>query len=315
MTDFASQTYAPVLVMAGMHRSGTSLTSSLCQSGGLFIGKSLNPPDKASPLGHFEDLDFLWFHERTLVSDGRSPTGFDINGSLPKVTDQAAAEARGLVAERRGLGVPWGWKDPRTVLFLDFWAQELPEAKFLLVFRKPWEVADSLFRRGDTEVRLGNEPLRALKLWHQYNAQVLRFAQAHPSRVLVREFTQVIDSPAKVFADIRSRLWIPLADPSPLCRNDMPHIAAAPIHECLVAMAAPECLAVYAELQRLAGVEPQPIGADPGAASRSMIELALAEWAWSSAPADVAKEKVGQPDAQILSISSEQSAPAITAVA
>ena len=315
MSDVVTPPYPPVLIMAGMHRSGTSLTSSLCQSGGLFIGKELNPPDKASPLGHFEDLDFLWFHERALVSNGLAPTGFDITETVPQLSEQAVAESHALVAGRRALGVPWGWKDPRATMFLDFWAQQIPEAKFLLVFRKPWEVADSLFRRGDTDARLGNEPLRALKVWQQYNALILQFAKAHPSRVLVREFTQLIASPANLFADIRSRLWIPLADPRPLYRLDMPHVAEVPIQECLVAMAAPECLSLYAELQGLAGSATKPLGADPNAAPRSMIERALAEWARSSAPVEVAEAKAGKPDAAILPIGTEQSASANTAVA
>ena len=316
MSDVVTPPYAPVLLMAGMHRSGTSLTSSLCQSGGLFIGESLNPPDKASPLGHFEDLDFLWFHERTLVSNSLAPTGFDITDNVPQVSEQSVAEAHALVAKRRGLGVPWGWKDPRATMFLEFWAQQIPDAKFLLVFRKPWEVADSLFRRGDTESRLGNEPLRALKLWQQYNALILKFAKAHPSRVLVREFTQLIASPSLVFADIRSKLWIPLADPRPLYRDDMPHIADAPIQECLVAMGAPECLSLYAELQALSGSVTQPVGsAGLNAVSRSVIERAFAEWSRSSAPAEAGEPIVGQPDAAILPIGTEQSAPSSTAVA
>ncbi len=316
MSDNVSRTCPPVLVITGMHRSGTSLTSSLCESGGIFIGHRMNPGLPGHDVHHYyEDIEFVGFHERTLISNGRSSAGFDIAAPAPFVPDPAIADARSLVAARRLLGVPWGWKDPRTVLFLDFWAQELPEAKFLFIFRKPWEVADSLFRRGDTEVRLGNEPLRALKLWQLYNELIRDFAQAHPNRVLVREISEVVASPARVFADIRSRLWIPLADPQPLYRKDNLQTAEAPIHECLVAMAAPECLSLYAELQRLAGVEPQPLRADQGGGGSLMVERALVAWARSSAPPEVRETKAPPESGAILPIEPEKSAEGANPVA
>lgn len=52
------------------------------------------------------------------------------------------------IVEQNRLSSVWGWQEPRTSLFLDFWAKLLPEAKFLLIYRSPWEVADSLYRRG-----------------------------------------------------------------------------------------------------------------------------------------------------------------------
>lgn len=58
-------------------------------------------------------------------------------------------EARELLAVRVRSGVAWGWKEPRTTLFLDFWQERLPDARHLFVFQRPWEVVDSLFRRGD----------------------------------------------------------------------------------------------------------------------------------------------------------------------
>jgi hypothetical protein len=316
MSDDGTRTFPPVLVIAGMHRSGTSLTSSLCQSGGLFIGHRMNPGLPGHDVPHyFEDIDFVGFHERTLISNGRSSAGYDIIAAPPQVSETAAAEARSLVSARRLLGVPWGWKDPRTVLFLDFWAKELPEAKFLFVFRKPWEVADSLFRRGDVGVLLGNEPLRALKLWQQYNELIRSFAEGHPNRALVREITQVVASPARVFADIRNRLWIPLADPQPLYRKDNLQAAEAPIQECLVAMAAPECLSLYAELQRLAGVEAQPLVGDQSRGRPPMIERAFAAWARSSAPPVVGETKAAPQSDAILPIGPEKPAEVVNAVA
>jgi hypothetical protein len=202
-----------------MHRSGTSLVASLCESAGLAIGEWLVEPHTSNPLGHFEDIDFYRFHERVLSDNARIPAGYDPSDTAPFVSDLRRAEARALVAARRSGGRPWGWKDPRTILFLDFWLEMLPEAKYLFVFRYPWQVADSLARRGEAFFRDDGE--RAFRLWYRYNASIREFAERHADRVLVRSIDQFIASPDAVFADIRMRLGLPLADPRPLFRPEM----------------------------------------------------------------------------------------------
>jgi len=217
---------APVLVIGGMHRSGTSLVASLCESGGLAIGEWLVEPHTSNPLGHFEDRDFYRFHEQVLSDNGRIPAGYAPSDVAPFVSDLRRAEAEALVAARRSGGRPWGWKDPRTILFLDFWLEMLPEAKYLFVFRHPWQVADSLARRGEAFFR--DDAESALRLWYRYNASIRDFAELHADRVLVRSIDQFIASPDAVFADIRLRLGLPLADPRPLFRAEMFHTDGGP---------------------------------------------------------------------------------------
>ena len=67
---------APVLVIGGMHRSGTSLTASLLRGAGLFIGERLMGPYPGNERGHFEDLDFYEFHKRVLAANGLHEDGF-----------------------------------------------------------------------------------------------------------------------------------------------------------------------------------------------------------------------------------------------
>ena len=48
-----------ILVVVGMHRSGTSLTTNWLQKCGLDIGAKLEGKEFSNPDGHFEDIDFL----------------------------------------------------------------------------------------------------------------------------------------------------------------------------------------------------------------------------------------------------------------
>src|SRR5450759_4073672 len=139
------------LIVTGMHRSGTSLVASLLAAWNVRMGDRLLPADRGNPTGYFEDVDFLELNRRILVActpeeDGHRDWGwtesevFDA-GQLPAYRDAAAA----LVVARDRVGRPWGWKDPRTSMLLDFWDDVIgSDAHFLLLYRHPWEVADSM---------------------------------------------------------------------------------------------------------------------------------------------------------------------------
>ena len=247
--------HAPVLVIGGMHRSGTSLTASLLQGAGLFIGPRLMGPYRGNERGHFEDLDFYEFHKRALTSSGFHEDGFVAVGR-PQVAAELVPEAEALVAERRSRGVPWGWKDPRTTQFLDFWRELIPDARFLFVFRSPWAVAASLARRGDRPVQ--EDPSLAIRSWLHGNRRVLEFVRHHPEACLVREVGQVATDPGEVCAAVRERLGIPLGDPPDLFEPGLLSSMPPPAHPRSAFEA--EATEVYRSLRSLAGLA----DADPG---------------------------------------------------
>ena len=241
--------HAPVLVIGGMHRSGTSLTASLLQGAGLFIGPRLMGPYRGNERGHFEDLDFYEFHKRALTASGFHEDGF-VAAGRPQVAAELVTEAEALVAERRSRGVPWGWKDPRTTQFLDFWRELIPDARFLFVFRSPWAVAASLARRGDRPVQ--EDPSLAIRSWLHGNRRVLEFVRHHPEACLVREVGQVATDPGEVCAAVRERLGIPLGDPPDLFEPGLLSSIPPPAHPRSAFEA--EATEVYQSLRSLAGL-------------------------------------------------------------
>ena len=106
-----------VLALAGMHRSGTSFTASILQSAGLDIGERLMASDTGNVKGHFEDGDFVEFHQNVLQSQGISVAGWTKQTRI-QVQDRYLAEAAKLIKSRSKSSL-WGWKDPRTTLFLE----------------------------------------------------------------------------------------------------------------------------------------------------------------------------------------------------
>ena len=59
-----------VLVVAGFHRSGTSLVTEILSRAGLFVGDDLIGANPSNPYGHFEDREVVRLHDRLLADVG-----------------------------------------------------------------------------------------------------------------------------------------------------------------------------------------------------------------------------------------------------
>ncbi len=270
----------PAVIIAGMHRSGTSLTASLIADAGVHLGDDLLGPSHGNRAGHFEDRQIYEFHQRALAANGLGLEGFT-SRSACVVPDGLLPEARLLVEHRRRHDGPWGWKEPRTTLFLDFWADLIPEARFLLVFRRPWEVVDSLFRRGDPTFVWN--PQLAIDIWQHYNQELEQFQGRHPDRCVLVELADIVADPRRCFARVSVALGVDLGTPSDRFQNELLTQDAASARGKLLAACDAEVIAVYRRLQQLAesktplaeDFSPQP---GQGDVAGSLIPLAVAEW-------------------------------------
>jgi len=200
------------LVLTGMHRSGTSLVARLFIEAGVDLGRELLGTGEHNLAGHFEDQDFLSFHEHVLIArDPSKRVLWEPPHDLAWSTSERERAAQ-IVRARVG-GAPWGWKDPRTVLFLESWRELLPNATFCLLFRSPEQVVSSLRRRRDRNliVKVLGKSLtrgerrgpfryrRAIQAWLRYNERILCFADAHPERTVLIELETLLESPKPLF--------------------------------------------------------------------------------------------------------------------
>jgi len=290
----------PAIVIAGMHRSGTSLTASLVASAGVHLGERLLGPERGNPKGHFEDVDFFELHQRALAANGLGGEGFTCQETIavpPSVGDAFDA----LVARRRGLGRPWGWKDPRTTLFLEAWRERLPEAVFLLVFRRPWEVVDSLLRRGDAAFAIN--PRFAADVWLAYNRRLHDFFLSHRDRCLLLETTRVARDPAGMIMGVGRLMGVDLASPEDryepglLVEDDSFDRAG------LVRGMRPEAIDLYASLRRLAAdgaatdsTIPSPVAdaTSDGKFVESLVDSAAMQWVRAATSDKLARTRAAE---------------------
>jgi len=195
------------LIITGMHRSGTSLTAGLLNEAGLHVGIRLNPGARGNPRGYFENLDFVRLHERIFNSLGYSREGW-IFDSISKVPAHFHADAQETIMVNACLDM-WGFKDPRAALLLDFWHEISPRSKFLFTARAPWQVADSLFRRGDEFFKAN--PRLAIEVWHTYNENILRFYRNNRSNCILHCLDGIIENQDKLIGKINEKFDMQLS--------------------------------------------------------------------------------------------------------
>ena len=234
------------IIITGMHRSGTSFTASLLQSAGVDIGDRLMGRSSGNTQGHFEDLDFVEFHQQVLEAQSLNIAGWtEANRvDVPRKYRQAALN---LLTTRQTKPV-WGWKDPRTTLFLDFWLQLLPDVKYLFVYRSPWQVLDSLFRRGDSIFE--SEPNLALTQWCNYNRAILDFQQRHGDRCILLEIETIIANHNLPIELVNQQWNLQLQAPESLYQPSIFRRERENYRQALITKFFPQALELYQQLQQ-----------------------------------------------------------------
>ena len=250
------------IVVAGMHRSGTSLVSSWLAAAGVDMGRQLLAADPGNPTGYFEDLSFLsldrrMLHEATPEGEaGHRDWGWTESERLDRARFAAHEEAaRALIAAQAADADPrpWGFKDPRTTLLLDFWDRLLPDARYLLLYRFPWEVADSMQRLG-ADVFL-EHPGYAYRIWAFYNRHLLDFYERHRERCLLLSANALLARPEDLGERLAGKLGVALPETPlrPLLGSGLfARIGGADPLIALVAATHPDCVRLLAELDRAA---------------------------------------------------------------
>lgn len=163
------------LIILGMHRSGTSALAGLLQRLGVEFGNKLLPAMQGvNDKGFYENVDAVEVHEELLCHLGYR--WFDVR-QLPACwwLDEDVLPFRSKlthIVRRDFMGSRlWGIKDPRMCRLMPIWNDVLQalkcEPKFILIYRKPSEVVESLRRRDG----LDETGAYITWLWHALEAE------------------------------------------------------------------------------------------------------------------------------------------------
>lgn len=156
---------APVVLILGMHRSGTSCLAGCLESCGLFLG-DISRRGRFNAKGNRESKTIWKLHDLILgLNRGcwhAPPEDIRIH---PAISDRIREHIERLKLAGRPIGV----KDPRTLLMLEHWKKLVGNnCRCVGTFRHPLAVARSLAERD------GLSTQQALHLWVRYNAELVR---------------------------------------------------------------------------------------------------------------------------------------------
>jgi hypothetical protein len=158
-----------LILILGMHRSGTSFLTEVLQSAGLFLGSELMDSPRADNMdGHFEAWEAIRINDRILtLSGGR----WDCVPTELRIDAETIERMEEFLRELSSYPIA-GWKDPRTTLTFPLWKPRLPQYQIVACFRHPLSVAKSLQVRDDMPLN------RGLELWARYNERLLQIEKA-----------------------------------------------------------------------------------------------------------------------------------------
>ncbi|MEO0772703.1 MAG: sulfotransferase, partial [Pseudomonadota bacterium] len=190
----------PVVVVLGMHRSGTSVGMSVLSSLGVDCGEDLIPAGRSNLAGFWEHAEIVAVQEKLLAAMDRIWHG--VHGTYPLSDgwrDTAAAkEAQGALTDilRREIAAHpskvWGFKDPRTMrlwpLWLDVFEAVGAEPIPVVMVRHPDAVVRSLAKHN------GLSPSRARLVWLQHNVEAMRHVGDRVRAVV--EYDRLVNDPA-----------------------------------------------------------------------------------------------------------------------
>ena len=156
-----------LIVVLGMHRSGTSIVTRGLQVLGVDLGDNLMPPIKGeNDKGYWEDLDLVALNEEMLCAIGNHWYDLKYINSF----DIAVLKKQGyfilavqLLRQKVISTSPFGFKDPRVAKLLPFWEEVFEHCKFevsyVFAVRHPLSVVKSLKKRDYME------PTQSYLLW------------------------------------------------------------------------------------------------------------------------------------------------------
>lgn len=222
------------LVIAGMHRSGTSILTTVLDELGLFSGSKLDSNHEAIFFAHLNNwllrqAGAAWdypepFHD-FLTHDamvGASALQLRHILTMPRAIEFMGLRQYLRLRDVAKLDRPWGWKDPRNTFTLPVWQRVFPDAKFLVIHRHGADVAASLAVRARrlckeiagnpvTSSRWGwrlpvsNNSLtrcldldHSLALWETYSREADRHAAAMGANALIIKYEDFMADPVPV---------------------------------------------------------------------------------------------------------------------
>jgi len=192
------------VVVLGMHRSGTSMTSAILEKLGINMGEETLGAGETNPIGHFEDKMFLNLNKRILNDAGGSWDSPPKHKAILDLKNKYKKEIKKIISNKNK---NWGWKEPRTSLTIDLYYPYLSNTYFIYCKRNEVDVAKSLKKRNDMPLNEGK------KLKGIYDDRIDNFLEKiNSDRKKVVEYEEILSNPELEIKEIINFLDLDIND-------------------------------------------------------------------------------------------------------
>ena len=201
-----------LVVVLGMHRSGTSAITRGLEVLGVNLGDNLYPAAIDNPKGFWEDNDFLGINEELLAHLDYSVDRLGlIDWQMPStaIVESLELKAEKLVSERCKKNALWGFKDPRTARLLPFWQAVFErvgcDVRYVIATRNPISIVESLYKRS------GFEGGTTFYLWLEHLIPAIS-GTMNAKRVVV-DYDQLLENPKLQLLRVAKVLGVTAPEP------------------------------------------------------------------------------------------------------
>jgi len=199
------------IIITGIPRSGTSLTSGIIELCGAFGGNT-TPPNKHNPKGMFEndrirnELLKPYFADIRYDPRGQYPLPKSIN-NLPE-QENLSNKLKDIIKEQGYEDGKYYYKGAKIILIWPVWKKAFPNSKWVLVRRNVNDIADSCARTSfmDTfskkyfQSKIGvNTEKEGWKWWAKFHIKRInemlesdiKIKQVWPSKIINGDFSEI----------------------------------------------------------------------------------------------------------------------------
>lgn len=184
-----------LVVVLGMHRSGTSALTRSLQVLGVDLGDNLLPANaQVNAKGFWEDREVLQFNVELMSVLGLDWDNLSIISPELCNSEQVRAYVPGAMAllkKKMQHTACFGLKDPRMSVLLPFWKQVFDllglDVFYIIAARHPLSIVQSLAKRDNML------PEQTLPLWQNYMLSCLWYTRGE--RCLVVEYENILKAP------------------------------------------------------------------------------------------------------------------------
>jgi len=180
-----------IFLIAGCHRSGSSLIANIVNHCGIYMGDDLMEPDNANPDGFYEDWDFVKLNNKLLSA---SEGSWNIKPKLDITKTIFDSEMIEYIKENKK--DIWALKDNRLAYTFPAWEPYLENIHWIVAQRHKQAIVNSLF---NTHSGLFSEELRTdeyfKQLYNEHYDNLKKFSNKYPT--LIISYERLFKNPKK----------------------------------------------------------------------------------------------------------------------